>query len=297
MVPAEDDPYALEQVGDSVSVEDACGEPMPDSAPLCLPIAQKTDSQVPHTSCTQTASIPIPNPTPRRGKHASYSGYQTSPLPASAVAQPHPKSFESMASVMDTEAVSSCDPEAASYCSPIFMEEETSPEALDEAADDSFCAAQAVPGTIAAQPPAQGGIMLQYHSTSVAHALECAQGISVQLPELGGQHITASSSDEASPQLVHVLRRSDTLQREVSVFQDRESDASGGHADAEMHPVGMDYSGELADDAVLDDSWVTVDDVLEDESPYDSPSPSSFGQSFLRRHVYPTLRKMSPPQN
>lgn len=281
-------------------MEHASSEPLPASAPPCWSDAEKMDSEGPRTSSTPTATISTPNAGHWRTKPATCTGDQPFLRPESTVPRPC-VSFDSVASSAQIEGVIPCDPEPVIYCSPSFMEVEPKRGALVASADFSPFASQGITGASTPQVTDCGGgrtdgAAKQYHNSSTAHVLECAQGISVQLPVVGRQHVTASSSDEASPQLVHVLRRSETLQRAGSLFQENVSDGSSGKPDTDMYPVGIDDSCELPDEAVLDDSWVTVDDVLQDEAVYDSPSPSSFGQSFLRRHVYPTLRKMSPPQ-
>ena len=132
---------------------------------------------------------------------------------------------------------------------------------------------------------------MEHDVTSDMRTIHSVQGISVLLPDVPGQPITTSSSDETSPQLVHVLRRSETLLRE-DMFQELESVASSSHEEESMQPVALEGPAELPHD-ILDDSWVTVEGVHEDVPPCENLSPSSFG--FLRRHLYPTLRKMSPP--
>lgn len=284
------------QASDNVSADDTSGLPMSQSAPVGPTGTAKAESKGPFVTCTPTASIPIPNANARWAKSTIDSGCLASPTPGAVIPQPHSASFESVTSFMDMEGAFPCDDEPALPCSSTLMRAGTEQGPLVAPATCIPFGAQAVAGSAPALPAQHGGVVMQSDGVHNVHALECSQGISVQLPDVGGQHITASSSDEASPQLVHVLRRSETLQGEGGVFQDLESDVSGGHHDAEMRPIEIEGSCELRDDAILDDSWVTVDDVLEDASPYQSPSPSSFGQNFLRRHVYPTLRKMSPPQ-
>lgn len=266
------------QATDTVSADDGAGLPISQTALVASTSTAQKESKEAGLTCTPTASIPIPTANTRWVKSTIDSGCQESPTSGAIIPQPHSTSCGPMTSFMDMEGTLPCGDAPPVPCSSSLMKAGT------------------VAGSGPAPPAQHDGVVMQSDGIYNVPALECSQGISVQLPDVGGQHITASSSDEASPQLVHVLRRSETLQGEGGVFQDLESDASGSHHDAEMRPIEIEDSCELRDDAVLDDSWVTVDDVLEDASPNESSSPSSFGQNFLRRHVYPTLRMMSPPQ-
>lgn len=277
-------------------VEQVAAEPRPCAAGSG-PAARATDTGGPPVAYHPSASIPIPTANTRRGPRGDCGDHDATPKSTSTAVcqQPAVLSVESLPSFMETQDTFADAMAAPGLYSPCLVEEDTQPSTLVAPTGAPFSAgAVTAVGAVAAVPDSRK-VVVQYDGSPALQAVEGAHGISVQLPAGGAAHITTSSSDEASPQLVHVLRRSETLQRQGHVFQGRKSDGSGGDPDADMHPVDMNSSGELPDDTILDDTWVTVEDVLEDAPAYDSPSPSSFGQKFLHRHVYPKLRKMSPP--
>lgn len=236
-------------------------------------------------SVTRTASVPIPNPNPRRGRLTLHDWPMPCPEPLG--------SSESKTSSMDMVGVFQCDAEQDIPCSPIPAENQSQREISVAGPKAGALVSQALADSLES-PSASNSVAMPCVMTEM-RTLDYTQGISVQLPEMPGPPITTSSSDEASPQLVHVLRRSETLLR-ADIFQELESVASSSHEDESMQPVALEGPAESPHD-VLDDSWVTIDDVHEDVPSCESLSPSSFGQSFLRRHVYPTLRKMSPPHS